>query len=355
MPAAERHRGRGPVTSIIDIPVKRQALFLLIIFLMFLHGMELAYRIYQRIYYGSPILDAGATAAGMTAVARGHPLMHYVLNSEAEDHTPDLFRATGEVSSPERFIVCMGGSSTYGTSVPAETAYPAYLQRFLNQGTGAYKVFNAGVPGWSMPHHVSRYVHDLRYLEPRIDMVILYAGVNDARTLHAEGRVGAAHDDRFKLFPRDHAFWMRYRFLIWFFTRLEFLVGRDLVESHLNDFANRGMKVSPELNQARLDRFGRELALLLHLLDRDGVRPLVVLQDHRGDFPSPAEEEAFYSVRRTIARIAGERGNRVIDMHRITRSNPAYFTDVIHMSRAGNEVRARALAEVVREIFGEVE
>ena len=120
--------------------LRKQVLFLSIIFIGFFLLLELSYRTYQRFNYGIPLfllssdVQTNETAvAGATALAVTNPLLHYVLNPNKLSHTKDNFRITGRVESPDYTIVCMGGSSTYGTSVPPAESYPAQLQFFLNQ------------------------------------------------------------------------------------------------------------------------------------------------------------------------------------------------------------------------------
>ncbi len=76
-------------------------------------------------------------------------------------------------------IVCIGGSTTYTSSVvdPAES-YPAQLQARLHRdGFPNVRVVNAGVPGYRSYESVLNFQLRLLDLEP--DMVIVYHGVND--------------------------------------------------------------------------------------------------------------------------------------------------------------------------------
>jgi lysophospholipase L1-like esterase len=90
-------------------------------------------------------------------------------------------------------ILCMGGSTTYGSLVdfPTET-YPAQLEAML---TSVYKndtclkkkhvgieVLNAGLVASNSAEELQQYLFKYRYYHP--DVVILHTGVNDAFLLH---------------------------------------------------------------------------------------------------------------------------------------------------------------------------
>ena len=79
-------------------------------------------------------------------------------------------------------ILCMGGSTTYGWSVPhAGSAYPAQLERVLNEnppaGYRAVEVINAGAPYATSAEMLTHYHFKFHYYKP--DLVILNEGGND--------------------------------------------------------------------------------------------------------------------------------------------------------------------------------
>jgi hypothetical protein len=54
-------------------------------------------------------------------------------------------------------IVCLGGSTTYGTGLNYSDTYPAILQEKLDKkfGKGIYEVINGGQPGLNLPQIIS--------------------------------------------------------------------------------------------------------------------------------------------------------------------------------------------------------
>lgn len=79
-------------------------------------------------------------------------------------------------------VLCVGDSHTYGGGVRAEEAYPAQLQRFLDDAAPrAYSVMNRGVPGFTTTQVLHRLPQWIADLDPTIIVVI--AGANNVWNL----------------------------------------------------------------------------------------------------------------------------------------------------------------------------
>lgn len=344
-------------TSNSPLSRKRQALFLAIIFALFFAFLELSYRVYTHLRYGLPLISTTADARADTVSATvdvplvvANPLNHYVLNPAYGGHTADAFRWTPPLETAEREIICMGGSSTYGTSVTGEQAYPTRLQHHLNQAGPRFQVHNAGVPGWSLPHHIARYLFDLRNRVKRPAFIVLYIGYNDGWATVTRRDTAIGHSDMFRTLPTELPAWTHSRFLVWLISTIERVVGSDIAPTHLNDLAFQRRSEPQRPNPRNLERFERELHAFIQLLKGDGVVPLLVLQDNNGDFADDIERRLFDTLRERIGEIAGENDSAVLDMREVTRSNPDYFTDIIHMNARGNDARARAIAAKLLEM-----
>lgn len=329
---------------------------MLLIFCVFFLLLELGYRAYQYARYDQPVFAFLADEStnpmgdgGGNSVVLGNALNHFVLNPRKSGHTADHLRFTQAVEGAESTVACFGGSSTYGTSVGAADAYPYQLQEVLNAGTAKarYKVLNAGVPGWSLPHHMARYIFDLRNRDTAITHAVLYLGFNDARMNFSSDALDVGHADRFRVYPEELPLYVNSRFLMWLLPRLEAVTGWAWAPSHLNGFAFDETGTWTEAKPANVRRFERELALFLRLLREDGVEVLVVLQDNNGTFDSEVQERLLNQSREVVARIARAEGTWVVDMKDATGSRAEYFTDVIHMNAEGNRVRAEFLAELI--------
>ena len=78
-------------------------------------------------------------------------------------------------------IVCIGGSTTYGTGVEDyKQSYPYLLQEALQQADINAEVINAGVEGYNSLQSYLNYLLKLEALEP--DMLIIYHAINDVWT-----------------------------------------------------------------------------------------------------------------------------------------------------------------------------
>jgi lysophospholipase L1-like esterase len=337
------------------------------------HMLEIFYRLYLYIVFGLAITDFSsdkpseefnkAVVSGQKR-AIGHPLLHWVPNPHRPSHTDDFLRKTGEIRDPKSLVVCMGGSSTYGIKVSAKDSYPNQLQFCLNEleppeldRSNVYpvKVLNAGVPGWAMAHLVSRYMHDIRYREPTPQLIILYTGYNDIWTTLSGGPIWPGRSESFTVFSDQKPWWMSYRTLLMASIKLQpykhFLVS----DENINYW---GLKSKPDINETgiqreNLPRFKKEVELLLNMAKVDGINVLVVLQDTNAHFSSPLYEEAFILIRNELLRIAEENGAAVVDMHAITQSKVEYFSDILHMTKEGNQVRGKALSETVKKILSQ--
>lgn len=79
-------------------------------------------------------------------------------------------------------IVCLGGSTTYTTSVGNDhEAYPQLVEKFLRAGGHEdVRVINAGSPAWSTYESMINFQFRVLELDP--DMIIVYHAVNDIHT-----------------------------------------------------------------------------------------------------------------------------------------------------------------------------
>jgi lysophospholipase L1-like esterase len=82
-------------------------------------------------------------------------------------------------SGASRRVLCVGDSHTYGALVRREEAFPAQLQRLLEQREpGVWSVVNLGVPGLSSTQVRNRLPVWLARYQP--DAVVAWSGVNDS-------------------------------------------------------------------------------------------------------------------------------------------------------------------------------
>ncbi len=109
------------------------------------------------------------------------PLIHYL--PQFDELNPLGYRGESfSVPKPDGVfrIATLGGSTTYGTGLPAHESYPAQLQQILrgDYGYTNVEVVNAGVPSWNTWHSLANFA--FRVLEVEPDLIIIYHAVNDS-------------------------------------------------------------------------------------------------------------------------------------------------------------------------------
>ena len=128
-----------------------------------------------------------------------HPYMGFVLNPSYEPahagrvEINDAGMRSAEMAKEKPpgviRILCLGGSTTYGTGATAnDKTYPAQLERLLNESADEgvrYEVGNCGVPGYSTVESLLNF--ELRLLEYDPDWILIYHAANDARPIDAPG------------------------------------------------------------------------------------------------------------------------------------------------------------------------
>lgn len=117
-----------------------------------------------------------------------HHYSLYTMNPNWRGRVDDNINSLGfrgeeiEIPKPNNTyrIVAIGGSTTYGESVPRwQEAYPAQLQQILNEEYGFenIEVINAGQPGYNSWETLINLEFRVLDLDP--DMIILYQNTND--------------------------------------------------------------------------------------------------------------------------------------------------------------------------------
>jgi lysophospholipase L1-like esterase len=113
-----------------------------------------------------------------------HRYLGYALNPDypfnTNRHNSLGFRGDDLASDSESYrIVCLGGSTTYGTGVEDyKKSYPYLLKQKLQQlNYDKVEVINAGVPGYGSLELLLNYRLLIKPLKP--DLLIIYTGVND--------------------------------------------------------------------------------------------------------------------------------------------------------------------------------
>ena len=108
---------------------------------------------------------------------------HHYLNTKGLVITTDSngFRITrkGAYDKAAKNVVCLGGSTTFGTLVTDEDSWPYQLQEKLGPD---YNVYNMGIPGYTTLEAMIQLITLVPELRPQF--IIVYEGWNDIRNYH---------------------------------------------------------------------------------------------------------------------------------------------------------------------------
>ncbi len=275
-------------------------------------------------------------------------------------------------TSPKRVFV-LGGSALMGVGARDEFTIPSYLSKELNAKRAAYEVKNYGQGGSTFTQEVIRLITLLRNGE-RPDLVIFYDGANDVLSSYGTGRPGALmFENRLRaLFEGDAnellAFSMK-RIVGSFWERCKLCA---LASRQKPSHRQQGAVSAAE--EARLEKLAqgsaREYLSSLSLLDKlasaYGFPYMALWQPTL--FSDDRRVGSEVDIERTDPQVEDGRLRRYAEMFReeLARSAPAAFRDLsavldnrengvyldgVHIAEEGNEIVARAMADLVLRDF----
>jgi lysophospholipase L1-like esterase len=149
------------------------------LFLVLLVG-EVAARIWVAWRWPAERIELLTTHSSVRGRFASHPYLPFVLNPAFPGHNDSGFRGKPlAISKPPgvRRVACIGASTTYGTDVQAEEAYPAQLAVLLAEHHGPWESINAGVPGYVSTEILLTLL--LRVLAFDPDVVVFLEGRNE--------------------------------------------------------------------------------------------------------------------------------------------------------------------------------
>lgn len=249
-------------------------------------------------------------------------------------------------------VVCLGGSSTYGTTVSNEDSYPRLLQTELTRDIGqGVEVINAGLGGYSTPNLIALLSLKIVHLKPQV--VFFYIGFNDAwnRLLYSDFQTDYSHALKSWEMARV-PFWRYSRLLDMIAAKLGHPAGRD---PHIHSVCWKPMKGAPAANWERSsgEAFRGNIITLIAICKAHGIIP--VFSSEATDFRNhPVENNdvwvrAVKEHREIIESVAAEQGAGYVDLAGMMSDQAEYFDDCLHMNRRGNLFFAEALASYLRD------
>lgn len=265
--------------------------------------------------------------------------------------------------SGRRRIICLGGSTTFGTGIKESETWPAQLATLAPE----WSVMNAGVSGYTSQHVLAFAQGSLLDLEP--DLLILYVGRNDLHaneSFHRESfRSDYAHMHGVRIEPEGlHKWLLRHSWVVLTVARWR----RGITSGMGRVMRRRGPPVTT-IGPKGLVAFRRNIDDLLTLAARRGVLVLLLSEapgylpvelpdgrrnphlDHLArDAPGVAPEVYTTGLELYADELRATRAP-FLDLTRGFPRDPSLFVDSIHLSGKGCAEIARRILPVVRGLL----
>jgi len=268
-------------------------------------------------------------------------------------------------------IVCLGGSTTYGSGVKDNgQTYPAQLNRMLShdaayriEGYRQCEVLNLGVGGYTSAEVLANLHFFALPLKP--DVVLIQSAINDVAP-RLYDRFDFSYEHFRKPMEPLHANWLARQF---YRSRLVVLSGWLL-----GCFEPLTLQARTQLPLPPADRleenfrrngpeaYRRNIEAAIVLAGAAGCRVWLLTQAYfepPDSIPMTEDERTLQGLFRRgltehneiLRELAATHSIGLIDLEQATPARQDFFTDPIHMTPVGNEFKARQVAEQLRTSF----
>ena len=304
-----------------------------------------------------------------------HPFMGYALRPGSANEDPErVYRyrinslgmrgpeMTVEKPPGVYRILCLGGSTTYGTGATENArTYPARLEHHLNQMAPAglrYEVGNCGATGYTTVENLINL--ELRLVELDPDAILVYAAANDARMIQARGfRPDYSHYRRAwvetELTPLD--LWMleHVRLYAWATRGLdpEKQLGALGHPTFVPDFRELHVPSSQGVPEEGLAVFFRNLGHMVAVAREHDIQPVLSTFAVCREKQREGDEDFLETVAAIDARLPGfaaERDVPLLDIAAALDGRCELFDDWMHLNDEGSDAHGKAAAEEARRL-----
>lgn len=261
-------------------------------------------------------------------------------------------------------IVCLGGSTTYGTGVSNnDDAYPAQLERLLNERSeseraGVFEVLNLGVGGYTSLEVLRLLETEALALDP--DIVLIQVAINDVGPRLYPGFTCDYSHFRKPMRPLPDGVVSRALMR----SRFALVLGWAIGYYEPLTLQARTQRPLPPVDEAAAHFESNDSSCFAQNIHKAIARcrsagvDVYLLTEAYIDFPpttggaAAARLEALYKEglrqhNAALMEISATTGAGLIDLYRLMPGDKAYFTDPIHANKAGNEVKAGIIADAL--------
>jgi lysophospholipase L1-like esterase len=293
-----------------------------------------------------------------------HPYFSHMTNPafRSEDgkdrHNRFGFRGRDfEAEKPEGTyrIFCVGGSTTYTTSVDNYAdAFPAQLERVLRQTHGRtnIEVVNAGVPAFASLDSLINVLLRILPLDP--DLIVVYHGINDVATrlvppdTYRRDNRGYRRDWSLREREGPPRWWYHSRLAYWLAVKLGALPPQRVGYGFFPD--------TSRMSAADLDRnppvhYATNLRQMALLAADAGASIMFSTWACSEDFTDPVLKAGVHQNNAVARRTGRQLGVPVFDFAANMPADPQFWEDSIHVNRRGAVRKAELFAAFIEQHF----
>lgn len=259
-------------------------------------------------------------------------------------------------------ILCLGGSTTYGSAVPyPEQSYPAQLQKLLNKskpGEYTFEVINGGAEAATSAEELAYYHFKFKYFDP--DLVILHTGGNDALTGPKDPRYQPDHSHfrnmeigipelPFVTKVLMRSYWVSFLSINLYYRPL---VAKNFVLSAQDepDFVDWYDPKAID-NTVNKDGFYNNIDLLLNEVQRDGhhamIMPFIINEEHEFSKQNPDYVARVNEINQLLQQFSAQYKATWIPYQKSTITQPTSWQDDCHLDEAGELEKAQLVEKMV--------
>lgn len=277
-------------------------------------------------------------------------------------------------------IICIGGSTTYSDGVKDyKESYPYILERELTESGVNAEVINAGTPGYYTIQNLQSYYLKLHDLQP--DYVLIYQGINDLHgrltwppEYYKEDLSGTiVRPDNAKRSPLRFISILRIPLVFLDYWESESSLGGlvKIADSNVSQLYNEQLKngtypkglfinvpVDSILKVNSPLFYKKNTEYLIKLIQENGSQPILTTFIYSSDFPdhapylrASAYQNALSEHNQIMVELSKKYDLELIDLASELSIDKDMFTDGVHFSRKGNEVRSKLINQKLLEII----
>ncbi len=360
--------------------------------IVFLFVVEITARVDDALKYGAPILGRYSNER---LRARDENGMRYnIPNAHFEKWQNNKFGFRGPDFDPEKpegltRIVCMGVSETYGLFEDEGKDWPGQLSEML-EPYQSFHVINAATVGLSLPDYTNYMEKYVFKFDP--DIIIILANPqsfmgamareereNPTSANPTAGKAGTNNSllanlvAGIRILPKAKQ--MLIRFVpAWLLEKFQYWDRTRKIEQLENNLL-KGRKTIDVIPVEYQDAFRKEIEKIVQAVRERGIKvilstyPILMTEDNIDDYPLIIMESRRFCVHLSydgmldasraadsiVQVIASEYGLGFVDGRQIVPNSTEYFGDNVHLTNAGAEIFAGALADYIVTHYGKKE